>query len=265
MTNPLPETRNQPEPAGQEDSQNWVVQIRHLNFYYGQGELRKQVLYDINLDLPRGQIVIMTGPSGSGKTTLLTLIGALRSAQAGSLKVLGRELVGLSSQELVAVRRNIGFIFQAHNLFESLTAAQNVEMAMEVVGNRHNKRLQAVKILTQLGLGERVDYKPEALSGGQKQRVAIARALVNQPVLILADEPTAALDKKSGREVVTLMQKLAQEENRTILMVTHDNRILDVADRIIKLVDGHLEADESLESFIASRDPQTLDRRMFMR
>lgn len=241
-----------------------AVQIRNLNYYFGQGDLRKQVLFDINLDLHKGQIVIMTGPSGSGKTTLLTLIGALRTVREGSLKVLEQEIVGLSKASLVEVRRNIGFIFQAHNLFASLTASQNVEMAVELLEDWKDKRQRAIEVLTNLGLSERIDYKPNALSGGQKQRVAIARALVNQPALILADEPTAALDKKSGREVVSLMQKLAKEDNRTILMVTHDNRILDVADRIITLVDGRLETDENLENFISNRDPKSLDRRMFM-
>ncbi|WNZ23305.1 ATP-binding cassette domain-containing protein [Leptolyngbya sp. NK1-12] len=241
-----------------------AVQIRGLNYYFGQGDLRKQVLFDIDLDLLKGQIVIMTGPSGSGKTTLLTLIGALRTVREGSLKVLGQEIVGLSKAELVNVRRNIGFIFQAHNLFDSLTAAQNVEMAVELLDEWGDKRQKAIAILSQLGLADRVDYKPSALSGGQKQRVAIARALVNQPALILADEPTAALDKKSGREVVTLMQQLAKQEGRTILMVTHDNRILDVADRIITLVDGRLETDDNLENFGNTHDPKSLDRRMFM-
>jgi len=241
-----------------------TVQVRNLNHFFGQGDLQKQVLYNIHLDLFPGQIVIMTGPSGSGKTTLLTLIGALRTVQDGSLKVLGRELAGMGRSQLVEVRRNIGFIFQAHNLFDSLTASQNVEMAVELMPNWRNKREQAVAMLTQLGLAERVDYKPRALSGGQKQRVAIARALVNRPKLILADEPTAALDKKSGREVVELMQRLAKEQNCTILMVTHDNRILDIADRIVSLVDGRLESDEDLTQFMESHDPRTLDRRMFM-
>ncbi|MBD1911914.1 MULTISPECIES: DevA family ABC transporter ATP-binding protein [unclassified Leptolyngbya] len=241
-----------------------AVRIQNLNYFFGQGDLRKQVLFDINLVLPRGQIVIMTGPSGSGKTTLLTLIGALRTVQNGSLEVLGQEIVGLSKSQLVEVRRNIGFIFQAHNLFDSLTASQNVEMAIELTHDWKEKRQRAVDVLSQVGLGDRVDYKPKALSGGQKQRVAIARALVNQPPLILADEPTAALDKKSGRDVVTLMQKLAKEEDRTILMVTHDNRILDVADRIITLVDGRLESDDNLDQFVVSHDPKALDRRMFI-
>jgi putative ABC transport system ATP-binding protein len=241
-----------------------AVQIRQLSYYFGRGDLRKQVLYDIDLDLPPGQIVIMTGPSGSGKTTLLTLIGALRSVQDGSLQVLGQEIAGLGKRKLVEIRRNIGFIFQAHNLFASLTASQNVEMAVELQGQFSSKRQQAVQMLEQVGLGDRVDYKPASLSGGQKQRVAIARALVNQPKLILADEPTAALDKKSGRDVVTLMQQLVRDQGCTILMVTHDNRILDVADRIINLVDGSLESDENLETFVSTHDPKSLDRRMFI-
>lgn len=250
--------------SGSAPAQELAVKIRNLNYFYGQGELRKQVLFDINLDLPKGQIVIMTGPSGSGKTTLLSLIGALRTVQDGSLNVLGQEIVGLSKANLVKVRRSIGFIFQSHNLFESITACQNVEMAIELWHTRPEKRQRAIEILTQIGLANRIDYKPKSLSGGQNQRVAIARALVNQPALILADEPTAALDKQSGREVVLLMQQLAKEEGCTILMVTHDNRILDVADRIITMVDGRLESDESLDRFVNTRDPKTLDRRMFM-
>lgn len=221
-----------------------TVQIRNLNFHFGTGDLRKQVLFDINLDLYAGEIVILTGPSGSGKTTLLTLIGALRTLQEGSLQVLGQEIRGLSPGQLVQIRRNIGFIFQAHNLFHSLTARQNVLMSTDLTPSRLDRQ-KAAEVLTQLGLGERIDYKPHALSGGQKQRVAIARALVNHPKLILADEPTAALDKKSGRDVVNLMQKFARTEGCTILMVTHDNRILDAADRIINLVDGNLESDQA--------------------
>ncbi|MEA5487304.1 MULTISPECIES: DevA family ABC transporter ATP-binding protein [Pseudanabaena] len=243
------------------------VQIRNLNFHYGEGDLFKQVLFDINLEIRSGQIVILTGPSGSGKTTLLTLIGALRTIQDGSLKVLGQELKGLNPKKLVQIRKNIGFIFQAHNLFHSLTARQNVMMSTDLFTHEGGNAMaanKAAEILTQLGLGERVDYKPHALSGGQKQRVAIARALVNRPSLILADEPTAALDKKSGRDVVTLMQKMAKEENITILMVTHDNRILDVADRIINLVDGNLESDNVMNDFLANRDASGVDSRTFM-
>ena len=247
------------------DAQSLAVKVEHLSYFFGAGDLRKQVLYDISLDLPKGQIVILTGPSGSGKTTLLTLMGALRTVQDGSLQVLGQELVGMGNAALVKVRRNIGFIFQAHNLFESLTASQNVEMAVELTGQFGSKRDQAVAILSKLGLEDRVDYKPKSLSGGQKQRVAIARALVNRPRLILADEPTAALDKKSGRDVVNLLHRLSREEGCTVLMVTHDNRILDVADRIINLVDGRLESDASPNAFVKEHmDPAQVDAQMFI-
>jgi len=221
-----------------------AVRIRGLNHAFGQGELRKQVLFDNELDLLPGEIVIMTGPSGSGKTTLLTLIGTLRSVQEGSLKVLGRELHGLNGPELVRVRRNIGFIFQQHNLFESLTAVQNVRMALELCdSNSRQVNARAAELLTMLGLSHRLRYKPASLSGGQRQRVAISRALANRPRLILADEPTAALDRESGRDVVNLLQKFAKEERSTILIVTHDNRILDVADRIVNMVDGRIISD----------------------
>ncbi|MDX2097626.1 MAG: DevA family ABC transporter ATP-binding protein [Leptolyngbyaceae cyanobacterium bins.59] len=219
-----------------------VISIRHLNHYFGQGQLRKQVLANINLEINAGEIVIMTGPSGSGKTTLLTLAGGLRSAQEGSLKVLGRELCAASAERLVEARRSNGYIFQAHNLHGSLTALQNVQMGLEVHGtySRQEMRDRAREMLALVGLGERINYYPADLSGGQKQRVAIARALVSHPRLVLADEPTAALDSKSGRDVVNLMQNLAKEQGCTILMVTHDNRILDIADRIVHMEDGQL-------------------------
>jgi putative ABC transport system ATP-binding protein len=221
-----------------------TLSIRHLQHYFGEGELRKQVLFDNNLDVYGGEIVIMTGPSGSGKTTLLTLIGTLRTVQDGSLQVLGKELQGASAQQLIQTRRDLGFIFQAHNLFGSLTAMQNVRMALELFGGSPGDMEQrAEQLLRRLGLGHRLHYKPHSLSGGQKQRVAIARGLAHRPRILLADEPTAALDEASGREVVTLFQELAREEQVTIIMVTHDNRILDVADRIVNMVDGRIHSD----------------------
>ncbi|ABW26028.1 DevA family ABC transporter ATP-binding protein [Acaryochloris marina] len=220
-----------------------VISIRHLDHYFGHGRLRKQVLFDIHLDITAGEIVLMTGPSGSGKTTLLTLVGGLRAAQNGSLKILGQELTGAKEKELVQARRHNGYIFQAHNLHRSLTALQNVKMGLEVTGTRSPQEMveQATTILNQVGLGDHIHYYPDDLSGGQKQRVAIARALVSHPAIVLADEPTAALDSKSGRDVVNLMQTLAKEQGCTILLVTHDNRILDVADRIVHMEDGRLE------------------------
>ena len=224
------------------------VRVRALNHAFGSEQNRKRVLHDNCLDLMPGEIVIMTGPSGSGKTTLLTLIGALRSVQEGSIFALGRELRDLSQPQLVEVRREIGFIFQAHNLFDSLTARENVNMAIELmVHDPHERDRRSAEMLAKLGLAERMAYKPQALSGGQKQRVAVARALVNRPKLILADEPTAALDKESGRDVVNILKALAQEERATILIVTHDTRILDVADRIINLIDGRITSDVAVK------------------
>ena len=222
-----------------------VINIKNLDHYFGQGELRKQVLFNIDLKIDRGEIVLMTGPSGSGKTTLLTLVSGLRSPQSGSCQILGKELCGASNQELVQARRNNGYIFQANNLHRSLTASQNVQMGLEVHGkyNKSEMRDRAVAMLEEVGLADRIDYYPDSLSGGQKQRVAIARALVAHPAIVLADEPTAALDSKSGRDVVNLMQKLAREQGSTILLVTHDNRILDIADRIVHLEDGRLVKD----------------------
>jgi putative ABC transport system ATP-binding protein len=221
-----------------------TVKVSQLNHYFGEGELRKQALHQNNLEVRRGEIVIMTGPSGSGKTTLLTLVGTLRTVQEGSLKVLGNELNGATRDDIVMLRRELGFIFQAHNLFESLTAFQNVNMAAELQGmDRGEAQKRIDYLLNRLGLGNRIHYKPKSLSGGQKQRVAIARGLVHKPKLVLADEPTAALDEQSGREVVTLFQELARDEGCTIIMVTHDNRILDVADRIVNMVDGHIRSD----------------------
>ena len=219
-----------------------VISLGHLNHYFGEERLRKQVLFDINLDINRGEIVIMTGPSGSGKTTLLTLIGGLRSAQEGSLKILGQQMYGATKQQLIQIRKQLGYIFQGHNLMTFLTAKHNVRLSLELHEDLLKEDLdaKAIAILEAVGLGDRVDYYPENLSGGQKQRVAIARALVSHPKLVLADEPTAALDKKTGRDVVDLMQRLASEQGCTILLVTHDNRILDIADRIIHMEDGRL-------------------------
>lgn len=222
------------------------IQAIGLQHYFGTGDLRKQVLFDNTMTVYPGEIIIMTGPSGSGKTTLLTLIGTLRRVQEGKLFVLGEPLHDASAQQLVQFRKKVGFIFQAHNLFESLTATQNVRMSLELVdkqGSRRDQTQRAKEMLEAVGLGHRTDHKPKQLSGGQKQRVAIARGLVHRPQLVLADEPTAALDEQSGRTVVELLQRMAQELKTTIIIVTHDNRILDVADRIVNLIDGRIRSD----------------------
>ncbi len=224
-----------------------VIRVHGLNHFFGSGDAKTQALFDNTLKIRRGEIVIMTGPSGSGKTTLLTLIGTLRTVQDGSLNILGEELNGMSQYGLTQVRKKIGFIFQAHNLFGSLTAFQNVRMATELVGMQGSEvKPKIEQMLTRLGLDERIYYKPKSLSGGQKQRVAIARGLIHNPRIVLADEPTAALDEESGREAVTLFREMADREGCTVLIVTHDNRILDVADRIINMVAGRIKNDSDV-------------------
>ncbi len=217
-----------------------------LNHWFGVGEARKQALYDISLSIARGSLTVLVGPSGSGKTTLLTLLGCLREVQDGSVVLLGQELRGASPAISVALRRRLGFIFQAHNLHESLTARQNVLMGLQVKGRVEKPVAEraASHALGLVGLSDRMDYLPANLSGGQKQRVAIARALVGNPDVVLADEPTAALDRDSGMNVVDLLKRLGQVRGTTTVMVTHDNRILDLADRVLTLEDGRIVTDQ---------------------
>ena len=218
------------------------IQISGLTYAYGSGELRRPVLREIELAVDPGEIVLLTGPSGSGKTTLLTLIGALRAMQEGSCRVLGQELAGATESQRVQLRRRIGFIFQNHNLLGFLTARQNVAMALEVdAAVPERERLErAGAMLAAVGLAGHEDKPPAKLSGGQRQRVAIARALVAAPGLVLADEPTAALDKVSGGEVAHLLRDMAKSRGTPILMVTHDPRILDIADRVVSMEDGRI-------------------------
>jgi putative ABC transport system ATP-binding protein len=219
-----------------------IVEVKGLNHWFGTGEARKQALFDVAFTLDRGSFTVLMGPSGSGKTTVLTLVGCLRSVQDGSVRLLDRELTGAAEAELVALRRRLGFIFQAHNLHESLTAAQNVQMGVQVGGGVPDALAAeaAAHALGLVGLADRTTYLPANLSGGQKQRVAVARALVGNPALVLADEPTAALDKDSAAEVVDLLKRMGKARGTTTLLVTHDNRILDRADRILTLEDGRI-------------------------
>ena len=219
-----------------------AVVARGLCHSFGRGETRVDVLRQVDLMIAPGEVVLLTGPSGCGKTTLLTLVGALRQMQQGSLQVLGEELNGADRRARQRLRRHIGMIFQGHNLLRCLTAEQNVQMGADLLNDLsyRGRRDRARQWLRAVGLGEHLAKLPHDLSGGQKQRVAIARALAAEPQLLLADEPTAALDSRTGREVVELLQGLAREQGCAVLMVTHDPRILDVADRLLRMEDGRL-------------------------
>jgi putative ABC transport system ATP-binding protein len=227
-----------------------VARIAGLNHKYADSE--KKNLDNVHLQVHQGEIVFITGESGCGKTTLLTLLGALRSVQEGEVEVLGRPLHKLEGKELVEARRNIGFIFQAHNLFGSLTALQNVRMALELQNEgRRYIHERGIQVLKELKLEDKqIRSKPANLSGGQKQRVAIARALANRPKLILADEPTAALDEDNEWLVVNLLKKMAQQEGCTSLIVTHSTRILEVGDRIICMAKGCIKSNVLFQEVI---------------
>ena len=204
--------------------------------------MRRKVLQSISFAIEPGEVVLLTGPSGCGKTTLLTLIGALRTVQEGELKVLGHSLNGSGREIRQLIRRQIGMIFQGHNLLRCLTSEQNVQMGADLIPHTsyRARRDHSREWLRAVGLEDQMSKLPHDLSGGQKQRVAIARALAAKPKLLLADEPTAALDSVTGREIVNLLKRLAVEQTCSVLMVTHDPRILDVADRVLKMEDGSL-------------------------
>ena len=220
-----------------------AVVVDNLSHAFGQGEMRRAVLQNISFSIEPGEVVLLTGPSGCGKTTLLTLIGALRTVQQGEVSVLGESLHGAGRRRRQQVRRRIGMIFQGHNLLRCLTAEQNVQMGADLLPDLsyRARRDEARQCLRAVGLEDHMAKVPHDLSGGQKQRVAIARALAANPRLLLADEPTAALDSRTGREVVELLRRLAREQSCAVLMVTHDPRIVDVADRLLQMEDGRLK------------------------
>ena len=221
------------------------IVVSNLNHWYGEREAKKQVLFGVDLRIEKGTLTILEGASGSGKTTLLTLLGCLRRIQDGGVNLLGQELSGASEETLLAGRLQLGFIFQAHNLHDSLTAMQNVRMGLDVHGRsvRGDWQEAAKHLLVTLGLGERLNYLPANLSGGQKQRVAIARALIGNPRVVIADEPTAALDKESARLVVELLKQLGRKRGTTTLMVTHDTKLKAMADRVITMEEGRIVGD----------------------
>ena len=219
-----------------------IISIKSLCHSYAEGETTKEVLHSVDLELNRGEIVIIMGPSGSGKSTLLKIIGAQLTLQKGDVVIDGFSLRGASQKDLMKIRRRLGFIFQSHHLLESLSVCQNVQLPLAFDGRAtgESSRERALEALKMVGIADHANKKPSRLSGGQRQRVAIARALIRKPAIVLADEPTASLDEKSGREVVEIIRSMARQLGVTVVLVTHDNRILDIADRIVSLVDGRI-------------------------
>jgi putative ABC transport system ATP-binding protein len=223
-----------------------VIQALNLTKTYAQGEAAMLALDEVTFDLHAGELALLVGPSGSGKTTLLSIMGCILRPTSGTLRVLGDDVTRLAERDLPAIRRErIGFIFQSFNLFATLTTLQNVALALDLRGVAARvARDKAAALLDQVGLASKLGAYPADLSGGQKQRVAIARALAGDPPIILADEPTAALDSQSGRTVMDLLQRLARERGRAVAIVTHDNRMLGYGDRLVKMEDGRLVSDE---------------------
>lgn len=214
-----------------------------VEMVYQTGNQSLRVLKSVDLNVKKGDIQLLMGPSGSGKTTLLSILGGILKPTSGDVTLLGKNITRLSQSKLSQFRLDtIGFIFQGFNLFDALTAAENIEVALKMKGLRPRAaRREAHDLLERVGLADRAKQLPRDLSGGQKQRVAIARSLAGDPQIIMADEPTAALDSHSGQVVIELLRKLAKESNRTVLMVTHDPRIQKVADRVTYLEDGELK------------------------
>ena len=230
-----------------------AIEARDLIKTYAQGEAAMRALDGVSIDIHAGELMLLAGPSGSGKTTLLSIIGCILRPSSGTLRVMGDDVSRMRERDLPAIRRErIGFVFQAFNLFPTLTAAQNVALALDLKGvSGRAARERAAALLDQVGLGNKVDSYPADLSGGQKQRIAIARALAGNPPVILADEPTAALDSQSGRAVMDLLQRLAHERGRAVAIVTHDNRMLGYADRTVRMEDGRIVSDERTEGAAA--------------
>ena len=219
-----------------------AIAVAHVAKTYGTGPAAVRALVDVTLDAHAGEVLLMMGPSGSGKTTLLSIMGGILDATSGSVRVQGEELVGLPERERPRIRRtHIGFVFQGFNLFPALTALENVALPLDVRGERGPAARERARLaLERVGLADKVDTHPADLSGGQKQRVAIARSLVGDPTIVLADEPTAALDSISGRTVLEILRGLAREAGRAIVLVTHDSRAVAYADRIVSIEDGRL-------------------------
>jgi putative ABC transport system ATP-binding protein len=227
-----------------------VIAVRQVTKTYAEGATGTLALRGVDLDVHAGELLMLMGPSGSGKTTLLSIMGCILTATSGSIRIAGREVTGLREKELPAIRlEHIGFVFQGFNLFPTLTAGENVELMLDLKGvSAASAKKRAQELLDQVGLGSKYASFPADLSGGQKQRVAIARALAGDPGIILADEPTAALDSHTGRNVMEMMSELAHKRGRAVVIVTHDSRVLSFADRIVKIEDGAIAPPGALEA-----------------
>ena len=220
-----------------------VLEVRGLTKVFGSGETAVRAVDGIDLSVKRGEIVLIMGPSGSGKTTLLTMLGALARPTQGTVIIQGHDITSMTESELPLVRRQlVGFVFQSFSLLEPLSAVENVEVVMNLAGQSgKNARERAARLLDDLGMTGRLHFKSGDLSGGEKQRVSIARALANDPDLMLADEPTANLDSKHGHDVVVLLRDIAKKQGRTVIIVSHDDRIREMADRVLWLEDGRFQ------------------------
>jgi len=233
------------------NSNRTVIRASGITKIYREGTADFRALSDVDLEIRAGELTLLMGPSGSGKTTLLSILGCILRATNGSLEVLGESVEKLAEAELPRIRRAaIGFVFQGFNLFPALTTVENVALALDVRGvKRREAETRAAELIREVGLAEKSKSYPADLSGGQKQRVAIARALAGDPPIILADEPTAALDSTSGKNVIELLRRLAHEDGRAVVMVTHDPRVLSYGDRIIHLEDGRIVGEETRREF----------------
>jgi putative ABC transport system ATP-binding protein len=219
-----------------------TIEARQVTKTYGSGPLAYQALRGVDFSASEGEFVMLNGPSGSGKTTLLSILGCVLSPSSGSVRIFDEELMGRKQSQLPHLRlAYIGFIFQGHNLLASLEARENVALPLRMRGWSTGEAMkEADRLLERVGLADKIDRRPDELSGGQKQRVAIARALAGKPPIILADEPTASLDAQTGLQVTELLKDLASTDRHTVVVVTHDNRIFHLGDRIVQIEDGQI-------------------------